>query len=102
MPSSALSDLVGSSKSFLDPQVPQPEQAARAQRLVLALDRLRKATHPQPPYNPMKPPAASSPMPGDAELNALFAEVQDPASFDPGKFADLLQKFADAVAPAKN
>jgi hypothetical protein len=96
-----LTALAGTSDSFRDSSVAQAEQSARAQRLVLALDRLFKATRPLPPSSPMKP-TPQPPLPGDAELTTLFDQVQDPAKFDAKKFADSLQKFATVIAPAKN
>ncbi|HEX4138965.1 MAG TPA: multiheme c-type cytochrome [Candidatus Methylacidiphilales bacterium] len=97
-----LAALAGLSDDFRESKAPLAEQAEFAQRLVLGLDRLLKATHPLPPSNPMKPSPPQPPMPGDAELAALFDEVQDSANFDAKKFADSLQKFAAVVAPAKN
>jgi len=94
--------LAGLSDSIRTSPAPAEVKAEFAQRLVLALDRLFKATRPQPPYNPMKPPAAQPSVPGDAELNALFSEVQDPDHFDADKFADALQNFANVTASAKN
>jgi hypothetical protein len=92
-----LAALAGSSDSFRDGNVAQAEQAARAQRLVLALDRLLKATRPQPPSDPTKPPAPQPPLPGETELATLFNDVQDPTAFDPKAFAESLQKFATAI-----
>jgi len=94
--------LAGTAQSFHDTSLGQAVLAARAQRLVLALDRLFKATNPLPPSSPMKPLAPQPPLPGGIELSALFDEVQDPVSFEPGKFASSLQKFADVVGSAKN
>ena len=96
-----LAALAGTSDSFRDGNVAQPEQAVRAQRLVLALDRLLKATHPTPPINPLKPLPKEEPLPGEAELGTLFNLAQDPKTFDAKKFADSLQKFAGIVAPSR-
>jgi Cytochrome c554 and c-prime len=86
-----LAALAGTSDSFRDAAVGASDQAARATRLVLALDRLFKATHP-------KPATADAPLPpGEPELSALFDEVQDAKAFDSGKFASDLRKFADVV-----
>jgi hypothetical protein len=94
-----LAALAGTSDSFRDTGVSQADQAERAQRLVLALDRLLKATHPLAPYNPMKPPPQPAPVTGDAEMGALFHAAEDPKNFDAKGFADLLHKFAEVVAP---
>jgi hypothetical protein len=96
-----LAALAGSADTFRDGNVATPEQAARAVRLVLALDRLLKATHPLPEINPLRrQPPPAPPLPGEAELATLFDLVQeDPKTFDAKKFADSLQKFADIVAP---
>lgn len=97
-----LTALARQSDNYRNSKDPQADLHVRAQRLVLALDRLLKATHPIPQANPLKPPVAVPPLPGDAELGVLFNEVQDPSNFDPKKFADSLQKFADVVSPTKN
>ncbi len=97
-----LSTLLATAESFTDNSIPLPDRQQRAQRLVLALDRLLKAAHPIPPANPLKPSIKQPTLPGDAELGALFNAVQDPQAFDPKKFADSLQKFAAVVAPNKN
>ena len=88
-----LAALAGTSDSFRDTSIAPSDQAARATRLVLALDRLFKATHP-------KPATADAPLPpGEPELATLFDEVQDAKAFEPGKFSSDLRKFADVVAP---
>jgi hypothetical protein len=89
MSADALTALAATSGSFLDNRVPLPERELRAERLVLALDRLFKSLHPEP-----------SP-PGQAELAALFAAVQDHNHFDPQSFSKLLQKFTNVVTPKK-
>jgi hypothetical protein len=80
-----LTSLAETSSSFTDNTIPTAERELRAERLVLGLDRLFKATH----------PALNAP--GQAELAALFELVQDPAHFDAPSFAQRLQKFADAI-----
>jgi len=85
----ALTALAGTSASFTDESVPLPERELRAERLVLGLDRLFKSLHPEPDA------------PGQAELTALFAAVQDRAEFKPQQFSALLQKFAEAATPKK-
>ncbi len=94
-----LATLAGTSGNFRDGNVAQAEQAARAQRLVLALDRLLKATHPVPQVNPLRTQPPEPSLPGEAELGRLFDLAQDPKTFDSKKFADSLQKFADIVSP---
>jgi hypothetical protein len=89
MSTDALAALAGTSNSFADNGVPLPERELRAERLVLGLDRLFKSLHQEPSA------------PGQAELSALFAAVQDRAQFNPKTFSTLLQKFADAVTPKK-
>ena len=96
-----LAALAGTSGDFSNPNAPPVLQAARAQRLVLALDRLLKATHPTPPVNPLKPMPKEEPLPGETELGILFELVQDPITFDPKKFADSLKKFAGVVTPSR-
>ena len=78
----ALTALAGSAVSFRDVTVSQPLQARRAERLVLALDRLA---------------AAQNSHAGDAELNQLFKLAQSVPDFEPKEFADALDKFAAAV-----
>jgi len=87
MTTAALTALTATSGSFLDNAVPLPERELRAERLVPGLDRLFKSLHPDP--------AA----PGQAELTALFAAIQDRDHFDPKDFSTLLQKFAAVATP---
>jgi hypothetical protein len=89
MTAEALDALAGSSPNFSDSGIPGGEQELRAERLVLGLDRLFKAAHPE------------TNAPGQAELSALFAAVQDRAQFNAQTFSQELQKFADAIAPKK-
>jgi hypothetical protein len=84
-----LDALAGTSSSFTDNSVALPERELRAERLVLGLDRLFKSLHPE------------QSAPGQAELSALFAAVQDRDRFDPQAFSTSLQKFAEAVASKK-
>jgi Cytochrome c554 and c-prime len=85
MSSHYLACLLLISDSFTDNTVPLPERALRAERLVLGLDRLFKSLHPEPTS------------PGQIELTALFAAVQDRDQFDPQAFAKALQKFAGVI-----
>jgi hypothetical protein len=64
--------------------VPQPVQARRAERLVLALDRL---------LGSQRNPDAN------AWLNRLFQLAQSLPDFDPKEFAGVLRNFSQAVAP---
>jgi len=84
-----LTSLSSTSATFTDNTTPLPERELRAERLVLGLDRLFKSLHPEPNS------------PGQIELNALFAAVQDRDQFDPQKFSSLLQKFAATISPTK-
>jgi hypothetical protein len=79
----ALSALAGSGGAFRDVSISQPLQARRAERLVLALDRLL---------------AAQNNHKADAELNQLFKLAQSVPDFDPAQFATALEKFATAVS----
>ncbi len=79
----ALAALANTSADFKE-AVPQPVQARRAERLVLALDRLS---------------AARKNFPADAELNRLFKLAQSLPDFDPKEFAAALDKFSQAVGP---
>jgi hypothetical protein len=67
---------------FSDGKIPQPLQARRAERLVLALDRLT---------------AAEGHHKAEAELNALFKLAQSLPDFDPKAFAAALEKFSAAL-----
>ena len=61
--------------------------ARRAERLVLALDRLVAAS---PEFNKNEPVQSA--------LNQLFKLAQSIPDFDSKQFADALQKFSDAIA----
>jgi len=79
--------LAGSSKDFRDDSVSQNLQARRAERLVLALDRLVTAL---PEYKNNESVQAS--------LNQLFKLAQSVPDFDPKPFAAALEKFSTALA----
>jgi hypothetical protein len=64
-------------------KIPQPVQARRAERLVLALDRLALSAR------------ANSSL--DKELNAVFKLVQSLPDFDPAPFAKALEQFAQKL-----
>ena len=68
--------------AFGDPKVPIPIQARRAERLVLALDRLTMGLG----------AASASAKPGQ-NLDRLFEDVQSLPDFDPPQFAKHLQEF---------
>jgi hypothetical protein len=78
--------LAGTSAAFGDVSVPQPMQARRAERLVLALDRLVAAL-----------PELKTDEPVQSALNQLFKLAQSVPDFDPKQFADALEKFAAAL-----
>jgi hypothetical protein len=81
-----LSALANTSVDFSE-AVPQPVNARRAERLVLALDRLVAAS---PEFNKNEPVQSA--------LNQLFKLAQSIPDFDSKQFADALQKFSDAIA----
>jgi hypothetical protein len=81
-----LNSLAGTGASFRDATVAQPQQARRAERLVLGLDRLVAAL-----------PELKSHEPLQSALNELFAEAQSLPDFDPARFADTLDKFHAAL-----
>jgi hypothetical protein len=89
MTSDTLTTLAVTSSSFTDGSVPLAEREFRAERLVLGLDRLFKSLH------------GDSTAPGQAELSALFAAVQDRSQFNAQAFSQSLQKFADAIGAKK-
>lgn len=78
---SILSALAKTAPDFAE-TVPPPVQARRAERLVLALDRLL---------------AAKNSHQANGELNQLFRLVQSLPDFDPNAFNAALQKFSQAV-----
>ena len=84
----ALFALAGSGESFRDGSISQPVQARRAERLVLALDRLVAA---QPELKNNKPLQSA--------LNQLFKLAQSVPDFDPKSFAESLQKFSAILGP---
>jgi hypothetical protein len=83
MTGDCLNRLAKLAPNFLDEKIPRPLQARRAERLVLALDRLT---------------AAENNHKADAELNGLFKLAQSRPDFDPKQFADALEKFAGALS----
>jgi hypothetical protein len=82
-----LARLAGLAGSFSDTKIPQPVLARRAERLVLALDRLVAAQ-----------PGLKNNEAVQSSLNQLFQLAQSLPDFDPKPFADALQKFSAAVA----
>ncbi len=82
MTGECLNRLANVADNFTDKKIPQPLQARRAERLVLALDRLL---------------AAENNRQADAELNQLFKLAQSLPDFDPLAFAAALEKFSAAV-----
>lgn len=83
MTEAALVALAGTSADFRA-SVPQPVQARRAERLVLALDRL---------FGAQKSPQANH------ELDELFNLSQSRSDFDPAAFAAALDKFSQSINP---
>jgi len=82
----ALKRLASISNDFRQPGMANPFQACRAERLVLALDRLFvscKSVHP-----------ASS---AEADLNRLFRQVQSLPEFNAPAFADVLNQVAHSL-----
>jgi len=77
---------LASSKDFHDSSVSQNIQARRAERLVLALDRLVAAL-----------PELKNNAPVQSALNQLFKLAQSVPDFDPKRFADALQQFSAAL-----
>jgi hypothetical protein len=83
-----LSLLANDSAAFRDSSVSPALQARRAERLVLALDRLVAAL-----------PELKNNGPVQSALNQLFKLAQSVPDFDPKQFADALQKFSAAAGP---
>lgn len=83
-----LATLARTAVDFEAGEVPQALQARRAERLVLALDRLTQAL-----------PATKKPAVSEA-LNRLFAGAQSLPDFDPNQFANDLKEFHARVASA--
>ena len=79
--------LANTSDDFADKLLPQQLQARRAERLVLALDRLGLG---------LDNVATNSAV--NQELNRLFADVQSLPDFDPGQFAKDLNEFNATVS----
>jgi hypothetical protein len=79
-----LDSLADTSDTFADTRVPRQVQARRAERLVLALDRLSSN------------PKLNQP------LNALFADVQSLPDFDPNQFAKHLSEFHTILGNVSN
>ena len=79
---SMLKALAGVSRDFREQQIPTMRQARRAERLVLALDRL----------------TVSAPQPdADAKLNELFKLAQSIPDFDSTRFAAAIDEFAHSL-----
>jgi hypothetical protein len=78
--------LAGTSADFRQPKVARGLQARRAERLVLALDRLQNDLQKK-----------QSRRNGEGELNALFKLAQSIPDFDPAAFASALEKFSQAI-----
>ena len=83
-----LAGLAGTASDFEAGKAPQLLQARRAERLVLALDRLTQAL-----------PATKNQAVSEA-LNRLFAGAQSLPDFDPNQFAKDLKEFHTRVASA--
>ncbi len=78
--------LARTSDEFQDASISQNLQARRAERLVLALDRLVTAL-----------PGLKNNEPVQSALNQLFKLAQSIPDFDPKQFAAALQKFSAAI-----
>ncbi len=83
-----LNTLASSGSAFADTNVPRDVQARRAERLVLALDRLVGSLGADPAIASARP-----------ELNHLFDVVQSLPDFDPETFAQALQQFDSKLTP---
>jgi predicted CXXCH cytochrome family protein len=79
--------LAASHSAFLEKDTPQPVQARRAERLVLALDRLLSSM-----------PAKERPEAAGAPLDRLFQLAQSVPDFAPGEFARALAAFELSLA----
>jgi hypothetical protein len=82
-----LSLLANDSAAFRDASVSQLLQARRAERLVLALDRLVAAL-----------PELKNNEPAQSSLNQLFKLAQSIPDFDPKQFSGALENFSAALA----
>lgn len=83
----ALAPLADTASAFTNAEVPKAIQARRAERLVLALDRLTLG---------LSDAATNSAV--NASLNKLFADAQSLPDFDPQQFAKDLNTFHSSVA----
>ncbi|MEJ0088177.1 MAG: multiheme c-type cytochrome [Limisphaerales bacterium] len=83
-----LTRLANLTPSFSDSHIRQSLQARRAERLVLALDRLVTAL-----------PEFKNNEPVQSSLNQLFKLAQSIPDFDPKQFAEALEKFSVAINP---
>jgi hypothetical protein len=79
--------LAASAEDFREAKVPRLEQAYRAERLVLGLDRLLAAWPERKRANEAGP-----------ALDKLFAAAQSVPDFRPKEFANRLEEFAAKVA----
>ena len=86
-PAKAVSWLAKSGNSFTDKNIPTSLKSRRAERLVLALDRLVPEL-----------PGASTNSAVNQSLNKLFADAQSLPDFDPKLFAEDLKTFHSSVA----
>ncbi len=86
MTGECLKRLANLAADFSDEKIPQSLQARRAERLVLALDRLVAAL---PEYKNNEPTQSS--------LNELFKLAQSVPDFDPKHFAAALETFSKAI-----
>jgi hypothetical protein len=82
-----LSALANDGAAFRDSSISQALQARRAERLVLALDRLVAAL-----------PELKKNEPVQSALNQLFKLAQSIPDFDPKQFAAALEEFSKAIA----
>jgi len=85
----SLKALAATSGSFEDGHVSVRAQESRAERLVLALDRLSQSA------------SGSVSQAGQDVLSALFTAVQNRDQFDPKAFSRQLRQFADTLATGK-
>ncbi len=86
-PIKAVKWLAGTSGSFTDRNISRSRQSRRAERLVLALDRLLPEVH-----------GARTNAAVNQSLNKLFTDVQSLPDFDPNQFANDLNTFHSSVA----
>ena len=81
----ALRTLVGTESAFRQTSTPVLQQARRAERLVMALDRV------------LKEGKAKAPEKAEVKLDELFQQVQSLPDFDPTAFAKALAEFGRAL-----